>query len=720
MSNVEAPPESAAKYSRLTGKPLDMKGLVDAFVRRWKLFVAVALGIFLVAVTASLVLRPVYGATTTIRIDPNQKSMIDLEAVARGAPPDQALVDSEVKIMQSRDVAREVVERMQLTRDPEFNPTLRQGVRLFGAKSGGSPVELTTDNVLKRLDVARMGSTYIVGLRFKSESGPKATNIANALAREYLLSSVQSKVQTAAEQSNSLTERLREASSAAQQADAALAQYKANNGIVASSQGGTVTEQQISTLTSQLGDAESAAAAARSNYQAARAQMAQGGIESVSTVLNSPTIVEMRRQRADLQRARAEVDARYGPKHPETLKVQQQVAGLDAQIRDESMRIITSLESDARAADAKADSLRHVLAGLKGELETNSRASVEADSLQRDAEAKRTIFNQLAASAQQVQQQEHISEAQARIISLASVPTKPFFPNRSLFAALGASLGLILGVGAVLVAEFLDDGLRTVEEIESELGVNYITSAPLLTTRALTVDGKLLAPWDYVVARPMSSYAEAMRTARSAIMLSDIDKKQKVVAITSALPNEGKTVCSVSLARIMAMTGEKVILVDCDLRRNALEGLLEGRPKAGLIEVLQGQATLDSVIETDPSTGLDVLPLQEAAFTPRDLFGTKSMGDLLAVLRERYDHVILDGPPVLAVTDARTLATLADVVLVVAHWNRTPRHAVRAALDRLQRDKAPIAGLMLTMVDGRSRLNADSYYYGGYHKYYHD
>lgn len=721
MSNVEALSEPAARFNRTSGRPLDLKGLVDAFLRRWQLFVAVTVAVILVSVITSLALRPLYGATATIRIDPNQKTGIDLEAIARGAPPDQALVDSEVKIMQSRDVAREVVTRLHLDKDPEFNPALKGGVKLFGGrKAPASAIESTTDVVQKRLGVAREGSTYIVGLRFKSANAWKAANVANAFAQEYLLNSVRSKINAATEQSTSLSERLGVASVAAQQADSRLAQYKASKGILTGVSGGTLTEQQIATLTGQLGDAESAAAAARSNYQAARTQMAQGGIDSVSTVLNSPTIVELRRQRADLQRARAEVDARYGPKHPETLKVQQQVTGIDNQIHDESMRIITSLESDARAAEAKADSLRKALAGLRGEMEVNSQASVEADSLQRDAEAKRTIFNQLAASAQQVQQQEHISEAQARIVSLASPPTKPFFPNKSLFAALGASLGLIFGLAAVFAAEFFDDGVRNVDEVEGDLGVNFISSVPLLTPRALQVDGKAVPPWDYVIHRPMSSYAEAMRTARSAIMLSDLDKKQKVVAITSALPSEGKTVSSVSLARIMAMTGEKVILVDCDLRRNALEGLLPGRPSAGLIEVLQGSAKLDDVILTDAATGLDVLPLQEAAFTPRDLFGTKSMRDLLEVLRSRYDHVILDGPPILAVTDARTLATLADTVLMVAHWNRTSRNAVKAALDRLERDKAPLAGLMLTMVDTRSRANMGSYYYGGYHKYYHD
>jgi exopolysaccharide transport family protein len=724
MSNADAPIDRRAVFTQPHDQPLDLKGLVDAFARRWRLFVAVALGCLLLAVTVSLILKPIYEAVADIRIDPTQKSAIDLDAAARGAPPDQALVDSEVKIIQSPDVAGEVVKALNLLDDPEFNPTLKHGLSPFGGQSHAPALQLTVDRLLKKLDVSRLGSTYIVAVRFRSPDANKATRIANAFAHEYLLQSVRSKVDAAGEQSAWLNERLNAAGQAAQKADAALAEYRAANGITTGATGSTVTDQQIATLTTELAGAEGAAAAAKSTYQAAKAQVADNNIDTISSVLNSATIVELRKEHAELLRNQADVNSRYGPKHPETIKVTQQVLGIEAQMREESQRIVAGLESDARAAEAKAASLRQNLSALKGQAGANSQANVVADSLQRDADAKKTIFNQLAASAQQSNQQQHLSEASAQVVAQASEPTHPAFPNKPLFAALGAALGLILGAAAVFVAEILDAGVRTVDDVEQQLGLNYIASTQLLTPRELTVDGAEVRPWDYVVSRPMSGYAEAMRNTRSAIMLSDLDRKQKVVAITSALPSEGKTVCSVSLARVMAMSGEKVILVDCDLRRNALEGLLATPPEAGLIEVLTGEAKLDDVIVPDSVKGLDLLPLHKAAFTPRDLFGANSMVELLAELRERYDHVVLDGPPVLAVSDARTLAKLADAVLLIAHWNRTPRYAIQAAVARLQRDQARIAGLLLTMVDKRARASMGAgdpgYYYGQYHKYYHD
>jgi capsular exopolysaccharide synthesis family protein len=714
MSHVEATRDPAVEFARLQGQPLDLKGLVDSLSRRWPLFVAVTTACVLIAVVSALVMRPVYDAAANIRIDPVDKTGIDLAAVARGAPPDQALVDTEVKIMQSREVAENVVKIMGLTSDPEFDPLLKKS--LFGGKRRGSQLEATTDAVSKHLRVVREGETYIVALHVRSFSPAKAANIANAFAHAYMQASIDAKVREAGQESVWYLQRMSAVSAAAKEADAELAQYKATNGITNSSGGDTVAQQQVGTVTEQLATAEAAAAAARSSATSAKQQMMQGGIDTVSNVLNSPTIIELRKERADLLRNRDEILSRYGPKHPETLKVSQQVQGLEQQIRDESERIIAGLENDARIAEAKAASLRSALGSLKEELAKNSRASVQADNLKREADAKNAMLSQLATSAQQAEQQSHVSQSQATLVAQATPPTQSAFPSLPLFASLGLALGLVAASGATVAAETLDAGLRSGEEVERSLGVPFIAFSPLLSSRALTVEGDTMKPWDYVVAKPMSAFAEALRTARSAIRLSDVDRKTKVVAITSALPDEGKTVISVSLARVMAMSGERVLLIDCDLRRNAIEGLLALPVEAGLVEVLTGAVTAARAIVPDKVPGLDVLPLHAASFTPRDLFGTRAMRDLLASLRSRYDYIILDGPPILAVNDARTLATLGDVVLMVAQWGKTPKQAVRSALAYLEHDKAPVAGVILSKVDTRSSLAgyAGSGYYSAY------
>ncbi len=702
MSHVEATHEPGMGFGRMGGQPVDIRGLVDALSRRWPLFVSITAACLLIAAIAALVIRPVYDAAASIRIDPTEKSALDLATLAQGGIPDQALVDTEVKIMQSREVAQAVVKALNLTQDPEFNPALKTS--MFGHKKHAPPLDLTTDVVAHNLRVEREGATYIVTLHFRSLEPAKAANIANAFANAYMRATIEAKIREAGQQSTWFTQRMEAVSAAAKQADSELAQFKAANGITDVTVGGTVTQQQIGMFTEQMASAEAAAAAARSAANTARQQLNQGGVDSVTSVLNSPTIVEMRRQRGDLLRTRDEIMTRYGPKHPETLKVTQQVQGLEQQIRDESLRIIAGLDNDARSAEAKVTSLRGQLESLKGDLTKNSKASVQADSLKREADAKNTMLSQLANSAQQAEQQQHAAQSQATIVAQATPPTRAAFPSLPLFASLGLAIGLIGASGATVAAESLDSGLRRGEEVERTLGVPFIAFSPLLSERTLTIDGQRVAPWDYVIAKPMSAYAEALRTTRSAIRLSDVDKKFKVVVITSALPNEGKTVTSVSLARIMAMSGERVLLIDCDLRRNALEGLLAKTPTAGLVEVLAGAAALSDVITPDKVPGLDILPLHTASFTPRDLFGTRAMRDLLTKLRDKYDYIVLDGPPIHAVNDARTLSTLGDVVLMIAHWGKTPKQAVRGALSYLEHDKAPVAGVILTMVDTKSTM----------------
>ena len=713
-------PAGQSPWSRSV-QPISIVDMINIFRRRWKLFATVAFFTALLTVVAAFVLPPVYLAVADIKLDPSAHTALDLDRLATGAPPDQAIVDSEVDVMQSRDVAQAVVQKLNLTADEDFQPT-------FGPASkdphSAAYLEATIQSVLKKLDVKRDGETYIINVGFHSKDAAKAARIANAFADEYILASVKLRVQTAQAQSVWLSDRLGKLQGEVQAADSAVATYKTNNGIMTAAIGGTVTDQQIGTITAQLAQAESEAAAARSNYEAAQSQIARGGIDSVSSVINAPTVVQLRQKRTELISEQGDINTHYGPRHPESIKIQQQIDGVDRQIHEEATRIVSGLSADARASEARAAAMRGQLGGLKGQLSSNNRASVEADNLQRVADAKRAEYATLAATAQQASQQEHANETQAQIIARAVEPVKADFPNKPIFAALGVILGVVIGFGTVFALESIDSGVRTVEDVEGELGAPFIASAPLLTAKVLGTGRKAMQPWDFVVVKPMSGYAEAMRTARTALTLADLDHRVKVVAVTSALPNEGKTVTAVSLARVMAMSGDKVIIVDCDLRQNALRTLPAEKPTAGLVEVLTGHAPLESVIVHDSVPGLDILPLTQVAYTPRDLFGSDSMSSLLRILRERYDQVILDGPPLLAVADARTLAMQADSVLMVARWSKTPRQAIRAALSRLEQDGSSVAGLILTLVDTKARgaLSADdpAYYYGAYRAYYQD
>ena len=305
------------------------------------------------------------------------------------------------------------------------------------------------------------------------------------------------------------------------------------------------------------------------------------------------------------------------------------------------------------------------------------------------------------------------------MVSSATIPTGQSSPNERLNLALGLVLAAGCGLGAVVLAEMLDSGLATAEDVEHRLDVSYLGAVPLLASVA---DGKSGAPIDYVIDKPLSSFAEAFRNLRASVIYSRLGESVKVVAITSALPGEGKTTTSVCLARSAAQQGHSVILIDCDLRRRSVNRMFGAEPTKGLIEVLAGEATLDEAMTIDSVTGVRLLPLAKSSMTPKDVFGSAAMDRLLDQLRQSYDLIILDTAPVLPVADTRVLAPKADVVVFLARWRKTPQHAIEAAFRLLSGTGAHLAGVALTQVDMKLQskygYGDPGYYYAEYKKYY--
>jgi capsular exopolysaccharide synthesis family protein len=308
-------------------------------------------------------------------------------------------------------------------------------------------------------------------------------------------------------------------------------------------------------------------------------------------------------------------------------------------------------------------------------------------------------------------------------VSRAKIPTKPSSPVLALNVALGLMLGLGGGIGAIVVREALDTGVTTAEELEAALAMPYLAGIPSLASTVDGADAETLNPAEYVVDKPLSTFAEAFRALRASLQLSRLGAQVKVIAITSSMPDEGKTTTSVCLARVMAMAGDRVILIDCDLRKRAVSRAIGGdEPTAGLVEVLAGTVPLEKAVRVDARTGAHYLPLAESAYTPKDVFGTVAMDQLLETLRGKYDVVVLDTAPVLPVADTRVIAAKADVVTMLVRWRKTPRKATAAGIKLLQAGDTYIAGGALTQINmkeqARYGYGDPGYYYRSYRKYY--
>jgi exopolysaccharide transport family protein len=726
-AQVRTPPPSIDQARLL--RMADPQALIALFRRRLHLLAAVAVLVFAAVAAATFLTAPKYTATAQVMLDPRKEKVTGIQDVLSGLPADTAVVDTEAEVLKSRALAERVVSAEKLDQDPEFNSSLRKG-GLFGGK-GGAPLssieqqkrhDRVVDAVLKRLKIKRTGQTYMIEVGFESDSPEKAARIAGAFADRYLLEQLEAKFEATRNANQWLNGRLGELRTQVQDAEAAVEQFKAANGLI-SAQGATLTEQEISGLNQQLALARVQQAESEARLRTARQQLAAGSNgEDVGEALGSQVVQDLRRQRTEVSRKIAELQSRYGPRHPEVLKTQGELTDIDNQIQAEIRRIVSNLEAQAQIQRERTGSLLGSLSQSRGTLAVNNRATVRLRELERNAESVRTLYESFLTRFKETSAQEGIEQSDARVVSRPKIPTAPSTPNVKLNLALGLLLALGAGVAAVILRELLDTGLGTAEDVEQVLGLPHLAGVPTLASTLDRKAGEVPAPADFVVDKPLSSFSESFRNLRTSLQFSRLGETVKVVAITSSLPDEGKTTTSICLARSMAMAGDRVVVVDCDLRKRALNRVLGVEPEAGLLEVLAGTATLEQALRKDEVSGADILPLARSAYTPKDVFGTAAMDKLLADLRKRYDMVILDTAPVLPVADTRALATKADVVALLVRWRKTPRKAAETALKLLQTGETHVAGAVLSQIDLRQQARYGygdpGYYYSSYRKYY--
>jgi exopolysaccharide transport family protein len=735
---------------------LDLHRQLALLRRRLKFCLAIALIVFLGMVIFTFHATPKYTAMAQVMLDQRQQQVTDVKEVLSGLPPESGVVETEVEVLKSRTLADKVVTALNLDQDREFNPALAPpGLRqvVFGAVSGlfgvsdrprGARTELqeeiararVVDSVLSRLKVARSGLTFVINISFQSTSAQKAALIANTFADKYLTAQLDAKFDATKRANDWLNSRLSGLREQAEASEAAARQFEAANGLVgvqsapgpgggASINGATIAQQEISNLSTQVAAARAQLAEAQANLGTARAQLANGSTGGdVGGALTSPVIQSLRKQHADISSQVADLSGKYGPRHPEMLKAQRELADVDAQIQAEIGRITSNLEAQVEVARQRTLSLESSLSRSKGSLNMSNTAAGHLAQLQSRAQADASVYQNFLDRFKQTSAQQGIEQSDARVVSYAKVPTSPSAPNVPLNLALGLVLGIGAAGAAIFVMEALEDGLYTSEDVEQTLGIPHLGSIPRLDT---TLDFKRDvrshgAPLDYAFANPLSSYAEAFRNLRTSILFSRTGEPVKVVTITSSLPGEGKTVTSICLARTLAMGGTKTVLVDCDLRKRSVLQKLGHTAKVGLLEVLNGVVSLDDALLYDELSGAYILPLTTSDYTPKDVFASVAMDRLLDDLRTRFEIVLLDTAPILPIADTRVLAPKSDVVVFLAHWRKTPRKAVENGLLQLDAVGAHVAGIALTLIDAKEQARSGygdaGYYYKAYKSYY--
>ena len=719
-------------------KIVDPRQVFRALVRRFPLFLATMLTTFLGIAVLTFQTVPTYSSNASIIIDANGKSAFDLTSALQGAPPDTALVDTEVEILRSRSLAEKIVAQLDLVNVEEFNPNLQEPGMVDNIKSGISgfinqftgreeaaveeeepelppeiaerrEIDLVVTVLLEKTSARRIGTTYGIDIGASSHDPVLAASIANAIADQYLVEQLDAKFEQIRTHNAWLETQLEDLKAEVAEAESTVEAFRAASGLITSGTT-TINEQQMTDINRQLTIQRQDLARAEARLASARRANASGTGAASAESLNSPAILDLRREQTALNEERADLETRYGPRHPTYARINQRLADIQKRIDTENALVLANLEEEVAIAQQQVRTLERNLNVQKNTLVTNNRAQVRLRELERNAEASRGVYEEFLASFKQTSSQEGITSADARILSRAAVPLSPSFPKTTLNLAIGFILGIMLGTLAVILAESLNNRLNSGEDIEDDFGVPFLGNFPKLTGSARR------NPANYVIENPTSSYAEALRNLRASIMFADLDTNVQTIAITSSQPDEGKTTTTYGLGRMSAMSGTRTLIIDGDFRRRQLTGKACPDPDKGFLECLFGEASLEESIVVDPKSGLHILPLTEDRHTPRDVFGSKAFDALMDILRKEYEMIIIDTGPLLLMAETRVLTGKVDQVVVVARWQKTNRAALKQTLGILNDFRAQISGVVLNQVDV-NKYHRHGYGHSGYRAY---
>jgi len=710
--------------------------IIEAMWRRKLLIAATAVLCALLGLIVARQLPQTFVADGSLILETQQLSLPDVRgqftnpfSLVPGDP--SSVVRSQILIMRSRSIIESVVMELGLTAQPELNPYLRPpgsvtrwlgslretlpagivssfddvGIRLPRPLSREPTPDEITDatvrGVLQRLDVNNDARSFVITLNFLSEDPHLAARIVNTVMETYITAQIAAKLQATADANAYLNERLAQLRREVDEADQAVQAFRARNGLI-DTRLGTVTQQQVAELNSQLIVADSEAAAAEANLRSA------GSGAAARQTVESALISRLRERQAEAIARQSDLTTRLGPNHPQRLVIENELRELRAQIDTETERIRQSLANTATAARARAEVLRGRLRALEGNATRDAAANAQLQQLQREADAKRAIYQQFQISAQQTAQPSRSNQADARVVTVAIAPSNPNGPKTAMFVGGGGMIGLLIAAAIALLLGELDRGYERVEEIETATGLSALGALPMVRWKRAN---KSLV--DFVLHNPASAAAETVRGIVEAMRPADRGDPPKVVLITSALAGEGKTSLATAIGRVLAKDGRKVLLIEADFRRPQLAELLDQPPAAlDFEDVLSGTGRWAEAVQSDPASGLAFLAVAEPTDSPQALLASAAWTQMVADARRAYDLVVIDTPPVMSVTDTVVLARHCDAIALVIGWRSTQRRTIDAAIKRLRRVERPIAGFVLSKVQGQIEVVE---YYAGYY-----
>ena len=718
------------------GPQLDIKQMwLSIYRHKWSIL---ALGAVctLIAVLYSNTLTPIYQASGTLLIEAEEANIVSIQDMYSTGYRGYEYRQTQFELLRSRNLAERVVRKLELHKDPRFPPppqtetstgtSVPDWLDLSFLKpvqtrqTSGlvtlSPEQLEekhianlTSMVAGGVVITPIADSQLVTLSYRSPDPEFAAQVVNTLAQEYIESYLDARLNATRTASTWLTERLVDLKENLALAEQRLQEFTERENLVDLQGISTLGARQIADLSEKY----AAAREKRLTAETIRGELQRLGTKSTADYLTMSAIQRhelvgsLKSIEAEAQRKVDELSKRYGVKHPKMIAARSELKSVQDNLTAEVGKVIAGIDREYQLALRTEQSLYEQLEAAKAEYRDVNRMDFQLKELQREVDTSRQLYDLFFTRMKETNQAGGFEKANARVVDAALVPSSPVSPNTRMIITAGMAGGILFGMGIAVLLGMLDNTVKIPEDVETKLKAKQLGTLPL---QKADKEGRFENYWE----NHQSGYAEAVRTIRTAVVLSGLDKPLKILVVTSTLPNEGKSAVSLNLGAAFAHM-EKTLVIGADLRRPTLAAKCGLAPKhPGLSNYVAGSAELDECIVQFGEQGLFVMPAGLIPTNPLEMLSSRKFREALEQLEEKFDRIIIDSAPVQAVSDALILATYADATVYVVSADSTSATMARRGLERVAATATPIAGVVL------NRFNVDKAkkYYGGSHYAY--
>jgi succinoglycan biosynthesis transport protein ExoP len=743
---------AAEDYRRVTPEEKSPQELLEhllGIVRR-QYAVILFVGVLTMALALIYVVTatPRFVAVATMFIDRGKVQPFSQQQLLIDSPIDSTAIESQIEIIKSDAVALSVINNLHLTDDPEFGGPISKaaGTKLgffsglfhLGGQSSSSDLSRNVlESFKQRVSATRVGYSFVIAISFISDKPERAAQIANSIVEAYINDQLEARYEVTRRANVWLQGRLEELERQTATSDRAVADFKAKNNLVDVGKGQSADEQMVSQLNTQLLEARAQTSTAKARLDRIDQIITAGNdaqvTGTVAETLNNGIISQLRTRYLELVNREADLSARVGSNHLAVVNMQRQIREIKNSILDELKRIFETYKSDFEIAKQRQADVEKRLASAVSDSQSAGQAQGALNELESKAKSYHSLYDNLLQRYTELTQQESLPMTEARFVTRASPPQGKAYPKTRLVLAGALFAGLALGFGVGFLREMLDSVFRTTKQVVAALNTNCLAVIPLAegtpASSSSEVPGQKLqlepAGLRTIIRRssimwtvndtPLSRFAEAVRAVKLAVDLS-VKEKSKIIGITSAIPDEGKSTISANLALLTAQVGARVLLVDGDLRNPSLSRALAPGAKCGIFDVISGQSSLEEVVWTDPSTGLAFLPaIMPFRLTHSNEFFSSDLTKLFfKELRHKYDYIIVDLSPLVPVIDVRATTDLMDAYVLVVEWGRTKIKLVEHALSEAETVYENLLGVILNKANMDKVHRYDGYLEGYY------